>query len=100
MAIARALAPEPEVLLLDEPFNGLDSVMRITIQRLLKKLQNENKLTIVYSTHIISELPTIADRMVVLRLGEKVFDKRLLTFNETPEEIFVQLYSFELNGNT
>lgn len=96
--IALITATNPEVLILDEPFNGLDAVMRITIQRLLKKLQNENKMTIVYATHIITELPSIADRMIVLRYGEKLFDKKLSAFNESPEEVFVHLYREELIG--
>lgn len=97
--IALITATEPKILILDEPFNGLDSVMRITIQRFLKNLQKQIELSIVYATHIISELPTIADRIVILRLGEKVFDQKLKEMTCTPEEIFMQSYSNELNGN-
>ncbi len=97
--IALITATEPKILILDEPFNGLDSVMRITIQRFLKNLQKQIELSIVYATHIISEIPTIADRMVILRLGEKVFDQKLNEMTCTPEETFKQLYSNELNSN-
>jgi ABC-2 type transport system ATP-binding protein len=97
--IALVVATVPQLLILDEPFNGLDSVMRISIQRLLKKMQKQDKMTIVYSTHIISELSSVADRMLVLRSGMNVFDRRLSDFSEKPEEIFVRFYSNELDGN-
>jgi ABC-2 type transport system ATP-binding protein len=96
--IAITAATEPQIIILDEPFNGLDAVMRIQIQRLLRQLQKENNVTILYATHILTELFSVADRMVVLRLGSIVYDSVLKEYGETPENIFIRLYNEEISG--
>lgn len=86
--ISLALATTPKILILDEPFNGLDALMRIQVQKILKKTQVETGLSILYSTHIISELHSIADRMIILLKGQIIFDQKLTDNNITPEKIF------------
>lgn len=97
--IALTAAVQPELFILDEPFDGLDALMRIQIQRLLRDLQKKQNVTIIYATHILSELFSIADRMIVLRQGNIVHDGILKDTTETPENIFIRLYNTELTAN-
>jgi ABC-2 type transport system ATP-binding protein len=97
--IAITAATEPDIIILDEPFNGLDAVMRIQIQRLLRRLQKENNVTVLYATHILTELFSVADRMIVLRQGRVVYDSVLKEDKETPENTFIRLYNEEISGN-
>jgi ABC-2 type transport system ATP-binding protein len=96
--IAITAATEPDIIILDEPFNGLDAVMRIQIQRLLRMLQKEKNVTVLYASHILTELFSVADRMVVLRHGKIVYDSVLKEDGETPENIFIRLYNEEISG--
>jgi sulfate transport system ATP-binding protein len=69
MALARALAVEPKVLLLDEPFGALDAQVRAELRAWLRRLHDEVHVTTVLVTHDQGEAMEIADRIVVLRAG-------------------------------
>jgi putative ABC transport system ATP-binding protein len=69
VAIMRALANEPEVLLLDEPTSALDEVSRDGVQSLLASLIRERQLTCVWVTHSTEQARAMADRVLVLRAG-------------------------------
>lgn len=77
LALAQALLPQPELLILDEPGDGLDPEgiheMRLTILRLRRELG----LTILLSSHLLGEVEQICTRLVVLNDGRKVFDGTL-----------------------
>ena len=69
VSLARALAAEPRVLLLDEPFGALDPVTRDALQDALVELRRELGLTIVFVTHDMSEALLLADRIAFLEGG-------------------------------
>ncbi len=69
MALARALAVEPRVLLLDEPFGALDAKVRKELRRWLRRLHDEIHLTSVFVTHDQEEALEVADRVVVMNRG-------------------------------
>ena len=70
IALARALAVEPQVLLLDEPFGALDAQVRAELRRWLRKLHDEIHVTSVFVTHDQEEALEVADRIVVMNKGE------------------------------
>ena len=70
MALARALAVEPEVLLLDEPFGALDAQVRKELRTWLRRLHDEVHVTTVFVTHDQEEAIEVADTIVVLANGE------------------------------
>ncbi len=72
IALARALAPEPEVILLDEPFSNLDAPQRERMRRELRKIIHGAGLTAVFVTHDQSEALAIADVIAVMRDGAVV----------------------------
>lgn len=68
-AIARALALEPDILLMDEPFGSLDSQTRMIMQQELIRLWEKTNNSIIFVTHSIDEAVTLGDRIVVLTSG-------------------------------
>ena len=69
VAITRALANEPEVLLLDEPTSALDEASRGSVEQLLESLIRERHLTCIWVTHSLEQARTMADRILVLEGG-------------------------------
>ena len=72
VGVARALAADPPVILLDEPFGALDPITRREIQREFKTLQRELGKTMVFVTHDIAEAFLLANRIALLKDGEMV----------------------------
>ena len=75
MALARALAVEPRVLLLDEPFGALDAKVRADLRAWLRRLHDEVHVTTVFVTHDQEEAMEIADRIVVMSDGQDRADR-------------------------
>lgn len=69
VALARALAPEPRLLLLDEPFGSLDAKVRLELRDWLRRLHDEIHTTSVFVTHDQEEAFAVADRIVVMNQG-------------------------------
>lgn len=65
-AIARALLPQPEILLLDEPLGALDALTKIELQQEIKQIWQQEKTTMIMVTHDIEEAVFLADRIVVM----------------------------------
>ncbi len=72
VGVARALAADPPVLLMDEPFSAVDPVVRENLQDELLKLQSELGKTIVFVTHDIDEAVKLGDRVAVFRVGGRL----------------------------
>jgi len=70
VALARALAPQPKVLLLDEPLSALDYKLRKEMQIELKRLQHETGITFIFVTHDQEEALTMSDRLAVMSAGK------------------------------
>ena len=70
VALVRALAPNPQVLLLDEPLSALDAKIRVRLRAEVKRLQQELKKTMIYVTHDQEEALSIADKVVVMEKGQ------------------------------
>ena len=89
MALARALAVDPQVLLLDEPFGALDAKVRTDLRQWLRRLHDEVHVTTVLVTHDQEEALDVADRIAVLNKGriEQVGDP--VTLYERPTNDFV-----------
>lgn len=83
IALARALAVEPRVLLLDEPFGALDAKVRKELRRWLRRLHDELHITSIFVTHDQEEAMEVADRVVVLNKGQ-------IEQIGTPEEVYNQ----------
>ena len=80
VGLARALANDPEVLLMDEAFSALDPLIRVQMQDELLAIQQEMKKTIVFITHDLNEAIRLGDRIAIMRDGE-------IVQIGTPEEI-------------
>jgi ABC-2 type transport system ATP-binding protein len=72
LGIAAALLSDPELLILDEPTNGLDPAGIVEIRELLRDLGREGR-TVIVSSHQLSEIEAVCDHLVVIRFGELVF---------------------------
>ena len=80
VGLARALAMDPSILLMDEPFSGLDPLIRRQMRAELSTLQQEIQKTIIFITHDLDEAITVGDRIAIMRDGE-------IIQSGTPEEI-------------
>ena len=69
IALARALAPEPEVLLLDEPFSNLDRDLRVTMREEVRQILKQTGVTAIFVTHDQEEALSISDRIAVVHNG-------------------------------
>ena len=70
VALARALAPEPSLLLLDEPLSALDAKIRVHLRTEIRSIVDRLKITTVYVTHDQEEALSIADRVAVMEAGQ------------------------------
>jgi sulfate transport system ATP-binding protein len=97
MALARALAVEPKVLLLDEPFGALDAKVRKELRTWLRRLHDEVHVTTIFVTHDQEEAMDVAEQIVVMNEGEveQAGDPRSLY--EHPETEFVMSFVGPVN---
>src|SRR3954470_21688067 len=97
MALARALAVEPEVLLLDEPFGALDARVRKDLREWLRRLHDEIHVTTVIVTHDQEEAMEVADRVVVMQDGRIEQEGAPRELYENPVNRFVMSFVGPVN---
>ena len=90
VAVARALAAEPDVVLLDEPFGALDAITRADLQETFHRLRATLGFTAVLVTHDLSEAFLLADRVAVLRAGRVEQDATPATLTAAPATPYVR----------
>ena len=77
LALAQALLPEPKLLLLDEPTDGLDPEGIKWFRDFILRLREERGMTVLFNSHLLSEGEQMCDRVAIVRQGRKVYDGRL-----------------------
>ncbi|MFT9487315.1 MAG: ABC transporter ATP-binding protein [Tepidibacillus sp.] len=90
VGVIRALAGDPDVVLMDEPFSALDPISREQLQQDIRRLQQEIKKTIVFVTHDMDEAIALADRICLMKKGEIVQIDRPKNLITNPKDDFVK----------
>jgi iron(III) transport system ATP-binding protein len=97
VAVARALALEPQVLLLDEPLSNLDARLRRRVRTEIRELQQRLGFTAVYVTHDQDEALAVSDRVVIMKDGEIAQAGTPRELYETPASTFIADFMGEAN---
>jgi len=97
VSLARALAPRPQLILLDEPFSALDATLRVTLRADVREVLKERGVTAILVTHDQGEAISLADQIAVLRDGAIVQSGTPRQIYETPADL--QIASFIGNVN-
>ncbi len=85
VGLAAAILHNPKVLILDEPTTGLDPNQIVEIRELIKELGKEK--TVLFSTHIMQEVEAICDRVIIIKKGEILVDKKLAELKQNNQQI-------------
>jgi putative phosphonate transport system ATP-binding protein len=88
--LAKAIALQPEVLLLDEPTTGLDVSIQATVLDTLKRIQRQRTITMVIVSHDLGVIRTLADRVIVMRNGRVVEQGLTDQILEDPQDPYTQ----------
>ena len=95
LALAQALLPGPELLILDEPTNGLDPEGIHEMRETIRRLHRELDLTILLSSHLLSEVEQLCSRIAVIHGGRKVFDGTLAETRQAQARVTLQVDRFD-----
>ncbi len=96
VGVARALAGDPGVILMDEPFGAIDAITRTELQDSLLELQRRLRKTILFVTHDVDEALRLADKIVILRQGQVVqYDTPLKVLTQSADDFVRQLVGAE-----
>lgn len=76
LGLAQALLPTPEVILLDEPTNGLDPEGIAEMRALIQRLNRERQITVLFCSHLLSEVEQLCDRVAILNRGRMLYTGR------------------------
>lgn len=82
LALAQALLPQPELLILDEPTDGLDPEGIVEFRRQILELRDRRGLTVLLSSHLLTEVEQVCDEVVILQGGKKVYEGRVNGFGD------------------
>lgn len=97
VGLARALATDAKILLMDEPFSALDPLIRADMQALVLDLQVELKKTIVFVTHDLEEAIDVGDRIAILRDGEVVQNADSQEIVLRPADAYIEKFTRKIN---
>jgi glycine betaine/proline transport system ATP-binding protein len=97
VGLARALATDAEILLMDEPFSALDPLIRKDMQELLIQLQRNFKKTIIFVTHDLNEAMYLGDRIMVMKQGKSVQCGSALELLEAPADPYIEAFVAEVD---
>ena len=92
VGIARALAADPKIILMDEPFSALDPITRANLQEDVKKLQKQIHKTIVFVTHDIEEAFLLGDKICIIQDGELIQSGTKYEIISNPKNDFVKKF--------
>ena len=92
VGIARALAADPKIILMDEPFSALDPITRASLQEDVKKLQKQINKTIVFVTHDIEEAFLLGDKICIIQDGELIQSGTKQEIISNPKNDFVKKF--------
>ena len=98
VGIARALAVNPEIMLMDEPFSGLDPLIRRQMRKELTSLQQEIHKTMVFITHDLEEAVSVGDKIAIMRDGEIIQMGTPLEIINKPADDFVAEFTEGITG--
>lgn len=95
VGLAAAILHNPSVLILDEPTTGLDPNQLVEIRALIKELGKEK--TVLFSTHIMQEVEAVCDRVIIIKKGEILVDKKLSTLKENKHQIIEVTFDIKVD---
>lgn len=99
VGVARALAADPPILLLDEPFGALDPITRSEMQKEFRALQQRMRKTVIFVSHDLREALLVADRIAFMEAGRLIADLPATEFSHAPEPL-VRAYVEAFSGST
>jgi ABC-2 type transport system ATP-binding protein len=97
VGLAAAILHNPKVLILDEPTTGLDPNQLVEIRALIKELGKEK--TVLFSTHIMQEVEAVCDRVIIIKKGEILVDKKLAELKQNNQQIIEVTFIKAINEN-
>ena len=96
LALAQALLPEPEVLLLDEPTDGLDPEGIKWFRDFILNLRDERGITVLFNSHLLAEVELMCDRVAILREGQRVYEGSIAGLQDDTPVFEVDLTPWDL----
>jgi ABC-2 type transport system ATP-binding protein len=95
VGLASAILHNPTVLILDEPTTGLDPNQLVEIRELIKELGKEK--TVLFSTHIMQEVEAVCDRVIIIKQGEILVDKKLSELQNKQQQFIEVTFNVSVN---
>jgi ABC-2 type transport system ATP-binding protein len=98
LGLAQALLPDNELVLLDEPTNGLDPEGIHEMRNLIQRLNRERGITVLFCSHLLAEVEQLCDRVAILNQGHKVFDGRWAELDTDAIHVRLEVDDWEKAG--